>query len=271
MKTRTTQVEELFLKIFKVTVLFIMGLALVSVVGLLIFAAVQYTQKPVEPAPAQKAPVKEIKIDGLKNYLIERGKAENSRNDPNKQSVQEKTLSLRYLEQATQLFRLAEEFGRKVGVDVDNRNDTEKSQDLERLRLFMERYADASNLRGEAWVRSMIEFSNKAFEDAQLIELKKENKIKSVVYGLIDYHVQAWDAIETERRNFEQNEENRVATQRTAEALRVGVAKATAITSLAAAGAIFVGFLLLALYLIAAKIETNLRDINDSIKTDAVR
>lgn len=266
MKTSTTQVEELFLRIFKITVLFIMGLALVSVVGLLIYSAVQFSQTPVEPAPAQKAPVREIQIDGLKNFLIEREKAESSRNDPKKQSGQEKPISLRYLEEATKLFRLAEEFGRKVGADVDNRSDTAIAQDLERLRSSMERIADASNLRGEAWVRSAIEFSGKAFEDAQLIELRKENKVKSVVYGLIEYHMRAWDAIQTEKRDFEQKEANRVASQRAAETLRVGTAKAAAIASLTAAGAVFGGFLLLALYLIAAKIETNLRDINDSIR-----
>ena len=170
MTSRTTQVEELFLKIFKVTVLAIMGLALIGVVGLLLYAAVQFTQTPVEPAPAKKAPVREVQIDGLKNYLIEREKAESSRNDPQKQSGLDKPISLRYLEEATKLFRLVEEFGRKVGVDVDNRSDMAMSEELQRLRSSIERVADASNLRGDAWVISMIDFSGKVLEDAQLIE-----------------------------------------------------------------------------------------------------
>lgn len=246
-----------------------MGLALVSVAALLLYAANQFAQSPKEPAPAQKAPVREIQLDGLKNYLIEREKAESSRNNPNKQSGQEKPISLRYQEEATKLFRLVEEFGRKVGVDVANRSDMAMSDELQRLRAAIERIADASNLRGDAWVISMVVFSGKVLEDAQLIELRRENKIKSVVTGLIDYHVQAWDAIQTEKRDFEQKEANRVASQRAAEALRVGTAKASAIASLTAAGTIFGGFLLLALYLIAAKIEINLRDINDSIRAAA--
>ena len=266
MSTKSTRVEELFLRIFKVSVLLIMGLALISVVVLLLFSTYQFAQSPNEPAPAQSAPVREIQLDGLKNYLIEREKAESSRNDPKKQTVQEKPNSLRYLEETTKIFRFAEEFGRLVGVDVDNRSDAEKSQDLERLRLSIERIADASNLRGEMWVKSMLEFSNKALEDPQLVELRKENKVKTVVYGLMDFHVHAWDAIQSEKRNFEQKEINRVASEHAAEALRVGAAKATAFASLTAAGAIFGGFMLLALYLLAAKIETNLRDINDSIR-----
>ncbi|MDP2822665.1 MAG: hypothetical protein Q8O52_08290 [Sulfuritalea sp.] len=68
-------VEVLFLKILKIAVLVIMSLALIAILFFLGNAAYQNSQSPKEPAPAQKAPPKEIRIDGLKDMLIEQGKA----------------------------------------------------------------------------------------------------------------------------------------------------------------------------------------------------
>jgi len=45
-------IEEFFLRIFKVTVLLIMGLALIAILFFVATAAYEYSQTPKEPAPA---------------------------------------------------------------------------------------------------------------------------------------------------------------------------------------------------------------------------
>ena len=69
MSLQTKQIEELFLKLFKVTVLIAMGLCLLAVIGLAINVAYQSSKRPVEPEPAQKAPQKDVSLDDLKKLL----------------------------------------------------------------------------------------------------------------------------------------------------------------------------------------------------------
>ncbi|MDP2822666.1 MAG: hypothetical protein Q8O52_08295 [Sulfuritalea sp.] len=102
-------------------------------------------------------------------------------------------------------------------------------------------------------------------KDQSLVDLRKENKITNAFTGSIEFHARMWDAIEIEKRRFEQAEQARVSGERAAEHARVAVAKAQAVAHMTAALIAFAVFMALALYLVFAKIETNLRDINESI------
>jgi hypothetical protein len=103
-------------------------------------------------------------------------------------------------------------------------------------------------------------------KDPSIAALRKEGKISSVFIPTINFHLAAWDRIETEKRRFEQTEQNRVASARAEEGIRVGLAKAQALAHVISAGVAFGVFMALALYLVFAKIETDLRDINESIR-----
>lgn len=262
--------EELFLKIFKVTVLVVMGMALLAIVVLVATAVYQNSQSPKEPTPAQKAPVREIGLEDLKRFLIEKEKRDSNKGDAAKQPTERPT-SLRFQEEATALFRCSDEFGKKVGVEIEEANDAVNAQRLQALRGNIERGADGSPLRGEPWVKAVVAFTCMALADNAIIELKKEQKVKTVFYPVIEFHVAAWDAIQSEKVEFEQREKNRVASERTAEALRVAEAKALAIACLIAAVSAFGLFMLLALYLLAAKIENDLREINESIRAGGLQ
>jgi hypothetical protein len=67
------------------------------------------------------------------------------------------------------------------------------------------------------------------------------------------------------KQAFDRAEQNRVSSAVFAEALRVANSKAEALKFLTAAGASFIVCSLLALYLIFAKIENNLRSIHEGI------
>jgi hypothetical protein len=266
---QTKRTEEFFLRIFKVTVLFIMALALVAVLILLVTSVYQYSQTPKEPAPAQKAIVKEISIDDLRNFLIEKEKQDSNKDVVPKQQVGRQT-SLRFLEEATVLFRCAIEFGKKSGEEMVGTNDAENARLLEDFRGRIERTSEGT-LRGEPWVKAAQAFVCMVLADSSIIALKKEQKVKKVFSPVLEFHVKTWDRIQSDKIKFEQQEENRVASERNAESLRVMKAKAFALTCLIAAVSAFALFMILALYLLVAKIETNLRDINDTLRGGTFR
>jgi len=258
----TKVVEEFFLRIFKVTVLLFMGLALIAIVFFVATAGYQYSQSPKDPAPAQKAPEKVISLDDLKAYLIEAEKRKNSKEEAPKQRPGDHKASLQFQENATKLFRCSGKFAEDVGADVEKGDDAQK---LENLRAGIEGAAE-SPFRGEPWVKAAVDFTCNVLADNSIIALKKEKKIGSVFLPTLNFHTSAWDKIQTDKRQFEQSEQQRVAAERASEAMRVGLAKASAITHLIAAGSAFGLFMLLALYLLGAKVESDLRDINDAIR-----
>jgi len=264
-------IEELFLKIFKVTVLLIMGMAMLAIVVLVATAAYQSLQSPREPTPAQKAPVREIGLEDLKKFLIEKEKKDSNKGGALKQQSAGRPTSLRFQEEATALFRCSSEFGKAVGVEFEDTNDAVNAQKLQQLRGYIEGLADGSSLRGEPWVKAAVAFTCMALADRSIIALKKEGKVKTIFFPVIEFHVGTWDAIQSEKVKFEQNEENRVASERGAEALRVAKAKALAVTCMIGAASAFGLFMLLALYLLAAKIENDLREINESIRTSGLQ
>jgi len=265
MEIQTKKLEEIYLKIFKVTVLVIMTLTLLFILIFLLTAAYQYAQSPKEPVPAQKAKVKEIGIDDLRKFLLEKEKQDSNKDVVPKQQPAGVHSSLRYLEESTALYRCAVEFGKKSGEEIETTSNEENAKMVETLRGSIERTSE-NPLRGEPWVKDVQSFTCKALTDSSIIELKKEQKVKKVFMPIMQFHVQAWDRIQSEKIKFEKQEENRVASQRSAEVVRVTLAKALAVKCLIAAASAFALFLLLALYLIFAKIENDLRDINKSIK-----
>lgn len=264
MTTPTRNLEELFLRIFKTVILVLMGLSLVAVVYFAVTAAFQYGQTPVEPAPAQKAPVKEISIENLKQWLLEQEKRESDQPRPSTGGEQKK--SVQFLEEAVKLYRCSESFGRLLGAEIVDSSDAVNQKRIDDLRIRLEEFAFQKPWRGEAWVKAAAAFTCKALEDPAIVALKKEEKIKSVFYPVLNFQLLTWDAIQTERIQFEEREEKRVATERNLEEIRVETAKAVALTRLISAGIAFGLFMVLALYLLFAKIENNLRDINEAIK-----
>lgn len=260
-------IEIIFLKIFKGTVLLIMGLALISILFLCLNAAYQLSQKPIKPVPVQSAPekdpVKEINIGDLKQFLLDREKQETSRQIAPKQQESQQA-SLLFLEDATALYRCSADFGKKIGAIIENADDTQNLQQVNKFRYRLERIAD-SPLLGETWVKAANPFICNALADESIIALKKEGKVKTIFFPMLEFHAEAWKKIQNEKLEFEKREENRVKNEWEAELNRVRSAESSARQSLIAAGFAFGTFMFLALYLIIAKIENNLRDINVSI------
>ncbi|MBK7720086.1 MAG: hypothetical protein WAT33_01385 [Giesbergeria sp.] len=264
MALETKRTEELFLKIVKVTVLACMALALLAVMILGVNVVYQSAKTPNAPAPAQKAPDKGVSMDDLKKFLLKEEKP--GEPQPSSSSPKPMAPSLRYLEEVTRLYRCSVEFGAKVGAQIDQEDNSAAAQRVEELRAQIEKLA-ADGRRGERWVKATTEFTCAALADPTIIAMRKEGKIKSVFLPVLNFHIMTWDNIQDEKAAFEQAERDRVDKERAEEAVRIAQAKADAFTSAIAAGVAFGTFMLLAIYLLGSKIETNLRDINEAIRS----
>lgn len=258
------KLEDIFLSLFKGTVVVLMALALLAMVALLAGAAYQFTKQPVEPEPAKVAPQRDVTLDDLKKSLM-KGKGAVPAPSTTPQSGTQVPNSLKYLEDVTRLYRCSVDFAKKVGAEIDETDNAVISQRVEGLRSQVERLADAEAQRGERWVKSAVTFTCGALADPEIIQWRKDGKIDGVFFAVLNYHLERWDQLQAERDRFNREEQERVARQKAEEEARVAQARATALVMLASAGGAFAVFMALALYLILAKIEVSLRLMNGNI------
>ncbi len=256
------KLEDFFLKLFKVAILAMMTITILTMFVLLMTAAYESSKRPTEPPPAQKAPQRDVSLEELKKELLKDKSAPET--TPQRQPKVPPTL--KYLEEVTRVYRCSTEFAKKVGAEIDETDNSVIAQRVEELRSQVENLADQEDSRSDRWVKSAVEFTCAALADSSIIAMRKEGKVKAIFFPILNYHLRTWDKIVAEKAAFERAEQERVENEREAEQMRILEAKARAINQLIAAGIAFGVFMALALYLILAKIENNLRDINATIE-----
>lgn len=259
----TERIEELFLKIFKVVILVVMGLGLILAIGLSLYSASLYFQTPKKPEPIKAAPAEEVNIDKLlKQLKPEEATKQEEKQTPSESTKQQAPQALKYLEDVTALYRCSIEFGKAIGAQVDETDAAAASRTTEEYRSQLENLADANERRGPAYVKDAVKFTCAVLKNQQIIDLRKENKVSGVFLKILNFHLKEWDRIQLDKMKFESEEEMRIAKAEAQEEARVMEAKIQAVTMIAAAGIAFAIFMIIALYLIFAKIETNLRRIS---------
>ena len=256
------KLEEFFLKVFKSAVLILMSLALIGMIGMLIAAAYKFNERPHEPEAAKTAPERDVTLEDLKKSLLKKPEAATPPASATPPSAPPN--ALKYLEDVTRLYRCSIEFARKVNADIDESDSAAISKRVEDLRGQIEHLAEQRDWRGERWVKSATTFACAALADAEIIAWRKEGKIDGVFLGILNFHLTQWDSLQSARLDYNEGEKARVQRERAQEQARVEMAHAQALTLLMAAGAAFAVFMALALYLILAKIELNLRNVNDN-------
>ena len=273
---KTFQLEDLYLKIFKYTMIMVMTVALLAVLVLLPMATVSYFQTPAAVPPVQAAPVKEINIEDLKNILInekkkavikdEQAKSRAAGKEPtNTVPAAEVIFDKPYDSLVSTMYSCVGEYATAINANVLN---IDVTQQREQLRFDIEKSANQPN-KGADWVAAVVKFGCQILKDPAVHQLAKDNKIATVLYPLITFHGRAWVSIQNEKLAFEQNQQRQFNLATAAEVARVAAAKSASIIMASVAGSAFLLFIVLALYLIFAKIENNLGLIHRSI--EAVR
>jgi hypothetical protein len=264
MKIHSTVTEELFLKIFKYIVLGVMALAMLGTICGLLYSGFQSLQSPKEPAPAKVAPKETINVEDFLKQLKPKAaqQQEKSEEESDKEEAQQppaKPSKPPFEVEAAKLAGCAKESNAKSGWDPvpDALN--------ENLRQFLETRSNFRN-RGQEWVDSLVTFACAAMLHNEVIAYKKANKGVSILGPAMTFHIKSWDQIQDNIEAFNRDEERRINSERTEKMIRVGIAKEKATNALIFAGITFSIFMALALYLIIAAIESNLRNINESIQ-----
>jgi hypothetical protein len=269
---RDRQLDSLYLKLFKYVVVGLMTLALLAVVVLVPMAALQFFKAPAVIEPAKAPPERSVDLEQFKNYLIqeEKRRQEQEKNggaaSGAKQPTSAPVMSSLYAEQSLAIQRCAETFRVSAQLEVANVSEKELSEAREVQRANIERLASGRFL-GPSWPKAMETFVCAVLNNPAIVKLRQDKLIGSVVTPAIQFHAGAWAAIERDKAEFIAKEEARVKTEELAEVARITAARALALVYLGAAGSAFVFFMLMALYLIFAKIEDNLATINRTIQS----
>jgi len=265
MKKQGFCIEAIYLKIFKGTVLTVMSIALIGVILMLGSAAINFTVSPKEPAPAKTTIKREVTIDDLKKTLIEENSKKASEPEtPVNTPATENHRPLLYKEEATTLHQCSVNFGKSINVAVPETSAEKTAQEIETLRSQLEQLAAESESRGAAYVKSAVLFTCKVTTDVSIIDLKKTGKIGSVFIPTLNFHLTAWDKIQKEAAALESEEHARVSREREEDNIRVTSAHTKAITQITSAGVSFLAFMILAIYLLGARIENHLNSLQIS-------
>lgn len=261
--------EELFLKIFKVVVIVTMGLLLIATVIGGGYALIKAASQVQEPAPAKVPPKKEITPDDFLKHLNPVPKPEKPSAEPDRSDTVPSTKVLLYQEQAKKIYECASSIASKAGIIVDPVSNAEIANQIEFLRGELARVA-REKVEGDekdetAWVDAASTFICLLSNSPAVIEARKSGKINSIVIPGLNFHLSAWEAAKKSQAEFEAKEAKRVARELNAEENRVAADKALAMVVGMIAGGCFLAFMALALYLLFAKVETNLREIGKAI------
>ena len=262
--------DKLYLKFFKYVVVGLMTLALLAIVVLIPMAALQYLQTPTPATPAKAPPARAVDLEDFKKFLIEeeRRRLEQEKSGgasaTTKQAVSGPLVPSLYAEQSIQLQRCSEDFRQLAQQETDTASEKELSDRRETQRASIERLA-SEQFRGPDWPAAMVTFVCGVLRNPAIAKLKQDKLVGAVVGPAISFHARAWASIEKEKFDFTRKEEARVQGEEMAETLRIAAAKVRAMFMLSTAGGAFLFFMVMALYLIFAKIEDNLAMINQTI------
>ena len=142
---------------------------------------------------------------------------------------------------------------------------------VEAFRAQFEKVAAASPERGEPWASDVSTFACSALEEKDVTRLGKDGKLNEPLVSAINFHIQRWDEARRKVRDFEAEEKRRVERETRAEAQRIQESRAAVATALTAAGVSFALFLAIAVCLLLAAIESNLRAMQRSLTVLASR
>lgn len=265
MKGTSFASEEFFLRIFKIIILIVMGVSLIISMGGLIYSAIQYSQSPKDPAPAKTAPRETVDMKEFIEQLKPKKAQEQPREETEEkkeESKPEKETPPKYLNEAKKVVDCINQSNKPIGRELT----AGQIENLtEAIRQFYESRALAPR-RGDEWVQDSAKFLCDVYSNEAVAALRKSNPDLGIINSATGYHTRQWDDIQQRIAEFNQEEQQRIRSERMAEMERVLAAKAKALDSLIMVGIAFGIFMALALYLIFASIESNLRNINQSIK-----
>lgn len=263
MSVKKSSPEELFLKMFKGVILMVMTLTLIATAGALAFAAYQYSQSTQPVEAAKKAPTKPIAVDVFLKTLDPQTAPKEAVPADEPRPPAAPTDPVKYRAEASKIMGCFQESDKLAGIAMAETTPTAG----EDFRRQLQEVADLkSKDRGAPFVTDAAKLICEIMLNPQVISYRKAKPDADIFFPVLNFHRSAWDELRLVASEFEANEQARVSLQEEAELRRVALAKeASKFTLLIAAGS-FALFMVIALSLIVAAIESNLRRISVSLE-----
>lgn len=246
--------ENLFLKIFRNTVLVFMTIAILAVPVLLLTAAYKFLHSPGSAPSTEQTLAKDLDVEKLKQNLLNDANKNNAPQENPKPVAPQQNNALLYKDKALTIYKCGDEFKKATGANVESSDSAQTDQQIEFIRSNLERLA-SFKFRGEAYVNGVTAFTCKVLRDSSIVELKKQGKIGAVLIPAINTYTAKWnDAVEKN------------AQYEAAEIQKSMIDKSEAAIYFYIAGSLFLSFMVLALYLMLSRVENHIGGINQSLR-----
>lgn len=263
--------EIIFLRIFRYVVVLAMALGILMTAVYLLKGLINFSATPQKPMPEKKFTEKKIEdgIDGLLKSL-KPVKETDSKDKGEAQKTEVKKVDVvlfKYQTQSNKAYQCLLTFNAKAKIEV--KNDPGLQQKVaENFRAWVEKTADNPRFeRGEKWVNSLEAFVCGLPNNDKVLKFKIDNPDIAIADALFLHHINGWDENIRAAKNHEKSEERRIARERANAEAEANAKKIQGTTDLIFSASAFGIFMFLAMYLIFAKIESNLLSINSAINS----
>jgi hypothetical protein len=254
------------LQIFKFIIIGVLSIALIVSVVFVLKGARDYFATAQQPAPAKAAPKPSVDVSKFLNFLDEKPTPSPVKNNTNRTENRTRTnvdQALDDLVDANVLKLWGYVDGFQKACQFPKQLDQEAFINKFPRNIFKEWFG----LYGKDFADSQDAFEKAIFSNATAIQFGKENPRISVLMISLNWHEREWEKEVRKAKVLEQSEERRVAAFTAAENARVLLVRTGAVSSFMTALTAFGVFMVLALLLIFSKIETDLMEIRDLMKT----
>ena len=256
-----TRIEEGYLKLFRIAILVVLTLVLVATVAIGVQGALKTTARPKAIEPAKTAPAPAVSVEEfLKEFDKQpEAEAEAPAGPADAAPAQpDTTLDDKVSAQIARLYGYFDGYQRACRIADDARVDQrtfEASFNRRVMRGLLEEL-------GDPYFQSQDGFEKALLAHPRVIEICVQRQGRAQVFwNSMNWHLEQWRAKIKEGEEFEAAELERVEAETAAEAERVIAEKAAGKAQLMVAAGLFAVFISLALLLIFAKIESNLRGV----------
>ena len=213
---------------------------------------------------SKKAPVKSVEIDAFLKTLDTPAPVKEAPTTDGALPVPAKEPEpVKYQAEASKIMGCFKESDKLSGIPLAETTPTAG----EDFRKQLQEVADLkSKDRGQPFVTDAAKLTCDLMLNTRVIEYRKAKPQAEIFFPILNFHMNAWDDLKLATKEFNAKEQARVSQQEEAEQRRVELSKEAAKLTLAVAAGAFALFMAIALSLIVAAIESNLRRISVSLE-----
>lgn len=254
-------IEVSLLGIFRGGVVTVMLLLILVTVGLLAIGLYQWsTSYAVDtPTPPKKSPPVNITVnDFLASLQPKQSDAQSASRAPTSTQLAPDNGEARFRAHAEKLWIPVS----KYQSDCSATSSMKYSDFVDSLRDSpLKKLLDT---RGEEFAKSQIEFVSVMLSNPTLIQLCKSGR-QGLFFSTLEFHRSQWDAQIQQAREFDDAEQRRISSFEKSELEKAASRRNTAFDAVRGAAVVFGLFMSLALLLVFARIELNLRRMSVEI------